>query len=317
MSAVATETPRAAPPEEASRAALPAQTGFVERDGVETYYEVYGTGEETILIAPVWTIFHSRIWKSQIAYLSRHYRVVTLDGRGGGRSGRPEGPEAYATEEVARDILAVMDATGTERPVLMGASRIGQWALWLASEFPDRFRGLALVCPFFPATWRSSHIRLITAPRFTSRMQRRRLPAYPGWLRLNPDYIDANFAEFLRWFIAAAANEPHSSRIHEDLLAYALESTPQIAREGLLAPQIRTRRELLARARAIRCPTLVVHGTADRITPYHQGKLLARLTQGELVTIPGGSHTLMSRRPTRVNVALREFFDRVYASDPH
>jgi pimeloyl-ACP methyl ester carboxylesterase len=313
VSAVATMAGPAPAEDDAARAALPAETGFVERDGVETYFEVYGTGEETIVIVPSWTIFHSRIWKAQVAYLARHYRVVTMDGRGGGRSGRPDGPDAYATEAVGRDALAVMDATGAERPIILGASRSGQWGLWLASEFPERVRALALACPFFPATWRSAHIRLLTAPWFTTRAQAR-LPAYPGWLRLNPNYINDNYEEFLRWFVAKAASDPHSSRIHEDLLAYGLETTPQIARDTLIAPQIRSRRELIDRARAVRCPALVIHGTGDRVTPYHQGKLLAKLTNAELVTIPGASHAVMGRFPTRVNLALRSFFERVLSS---
>ena len=39
----------------------PVDSGFVERDGVRTYYEVYGAGEQTVLLLPVWSIFHSRI----------------------------------------------------------------------------------------------------------------------------------------------------------------------------------------------------------------------------------------------------------------
>ena len=40
---------------------------------------------------PTWSIVPSRMWKAQVAYLSRHFRVVTFDGRGSGASGRPAG----------------------------------------------------------------------------------------------------------------------------------------------------------------------------------------------------------------------------------
>ena len=99
------------------RACQPNRDGYVERDGVKIYYEVFGAGEPTVLLLPTWSIIHSRHWKMQIPYLARHCRVVTFDGRGNGRSDRPTEPEAYREEEFAADALAVMDATGTERAV--------------------------------------------------------------------------------------------------------------------------------------------------------------------------------------------------------
>ena len=100
-----------------SRARHPDRTGYVERGGVRTFYEVYGEGEPTVLLMPTWSIIHSRHWKLQIPYLARHMRVITFDGRGNGRSDRPADPEAYREEEFAADALAVMDATATERAV--------------------------------------------------------------------------------------------------------------------------------------------------------------------------------------------------------
>ena len=87
----------AAPPiaperHEQSRARYPDSEGYVERDGVRTFYEVYGEGEPTVLLLPTWSIVHSRCWKLQIPYLARHCRVVAFDGRGNGRSDRPAEP---------------------------------------------------------------------------------------------------------------------------------------------------------------------------------------------------------------------------------
>src|SRR5690349_12050363 len=77
------------PATEQSRAAYPDQDGFIDRDGVRIFWERYGEGSPTFLLLPTWTIIHSRHWKAQIPYLARHFRVVTYDGRGNGRSGRP------------------------------------------------------------------------------------------------------------------------------------------------------------------------------------------------------------------------------------
>ena len=83
------------------RAKEPDLDGYVERDGVKVFYEVFGSGEPTILLFPAWSIVHSRIWKMQVPYLARHYRV-TFDGRGNGRSDRPPTAAAYSVESCAR-----------------------------------------------------------------------------------------------------------------------------------------------------------------------------------------------------------------------
>jgi hypothetical protein len=59
------------------RARLPDADGFVERDGVRVFYEVFGDGDPTILLMPAWSITHSRIWKMQVPFLARHYRAIT------------------------------------------------------------------------------------------------------------------------------------------------------------------------------------------------------------------------------------------------
>src|SRR6185295_13850824 len=86
-------------PREQLRARYPDGTGFIERDGVRIFYEVYGQGEPTVLLMPTWSIIHSRHWKLQIPFLARSSRVITFDGRGNGRSDRPTDPAAYREEE--------------------------------------------------------------------------------------------------------------------------------------------------------------------------------------------------------------------------
>ena len=89
------------PAREQSRARYPDSSGYIKRDGVRLYYEVYGSGEPTVFLLPTWSIIHSRHWKMQIPYLARHCRVVTFDGRGNGRSDRPAA--GYQEAEFAAD----------------------------------------------------------------------------------------------------------------------------------------------------------------------------------------------------------------------
>src|SRR5947207_2888741 len=132
------------------RARYPDADGYVERDGVKVFYEVFGSGEPTVLLLPTWSIVHSRAWKMQVPYLARHFRVVAFDGRGNGRSDRPAGPAAYAETEFAADALAVMDATATERAIVVGESMGGQRGLMLAAEHPHRVAGAVFLCPATP-----------------------------------------------------------------------------------------------------------------------------------------------------------------------
>ena len=127
------------------RACYPDEEGFIERDGVKIGYEVFGSGSPTIVLLPTWTIIHTRFWKMQIPYLARHFRVVTFDGPGNGRSDRPLEPDAYGPARVAQDALDVMDATGVDRAVLVALSRGAEWGLKLAAEHSDRVLGAVFI----------------------------------------------------------------------------------------------------------------------------------------------------------------------------
>ena len=66
------------------RAREPDRDGYIERDGVRVYYELFGAehpAEPAVLLLPTWSIIHSRFWKAQVPYLARYYRVITFDGR--------------------------------------------------------------------------------------------------------------------------------------------------------------------------------------------------------------------------------------------
>src|SRR3954471_24802765 len=97
---------------DSSRARLPQRSGFADVDGVRIAYEVFGEGDETLLLLPPWAIVHSRFWKGQVPYLARRFRVVTFDPRGNGRSDRPQAPDLYGPRMLERDAVAVLDAAG-------------------------------------------------------------------------------------------------------------------------------------------------------------------------------------------------------------
>jgi len=287
-----------------TRARYPEATGYVERDGVRIFYEVYGSGEPTVLLLPTWSIIHSRLWKLQIPDLARRSRVVTFDPRGNGRSDRPTDADAYAESEFAADALAVMDATGTERAVLVSLSMGAQRALLMASEHPQRVAGAVFIAPALP--FRTAVPGRDRVSEFLSR-----LDTDEGWAKYNSHYWRRDYHGFLGFFFGECFSETYSTKPIEDAVAWGTETDPESLILTQLAAGLLDREEVLARCARVRCPVLVIHGSEDRIRPHADGKELARATGGRLVTIQGGGHIPNVREPVRVNLAIRDFIQRL------
>ncbi len=281
---------------EQSRARYPDEEGYVERDGVRLFYEVYGSGGTTIFLLPTWSIVHSRHWKMQIPYLARHCRVLTFDGRGNGKSDRPE--SGYEEREFAADALAVMDATGTDSAVLVSLSQGAQRALLLAAEHPARVESAIFICPAVglgeSLPWRGE---------FSWSDE---LDTDEGWAKYNRHYWLRDYRGFLEFFFSQMFTEPHSTKPIEDCVGWGLETTPEV----LIATTVRepldadAQRELAGR---VRCPVLVIQGSDDAITGPGRGIGLAEAAGGELVMLDGSGHGPHVRDPVKVNLLLREF----------
>jgi pimeloyl-ACP methyl ester carboxylesterase/predicted glycosyltransferase len=284
---------------EQSRARYPDSEGHIERDGVSVFYEVYGEGEPTLLLLPTWSILHSRIWKLQIPYLARHFRVVTFDGRGNGKSDRPSEPEAYAASEFAADALAVLDATATERAVLVSLSRGAERSLLLGADHRERVTGMVFIAPALPLPPAAPHAGAYQ--RFT-----RRLDSHEGWEKWNQHYWLESYEDFLEFFFSQTFNEPHSTKQREDAVGWALETDAETAVATQLAPRLpeETVRELAAR---VDCPALVIHGQDDAVRPHDSGLALAELLGAAFVSLTGSGHCPNARDPVKVNLLVRDF----------
>jgi pimeloyl-ACP methyl ester carboxylesterase/predicted glycosyltransferase len=281
---------------EQTRARYPDAEGYVARDGVNLYYEVYGSGEPTVFLLPTWSIIHSRHWKMQIPYLARHCRVVTFDGRGNGRSDSP--PSGYEEREFAADALAVMDETETDRAVLVSLSLGAQRGLILAAEHPARIDGAVFIAPSVPFGEPVANRQLYPWDK--------ELDTDEGWAKYNRYYWLRDYQGFLQFFFSQMFTEPHSTKPIEDCVGWGLETTA----ETLIATQLRewldedAARDLCHR---LRCPVLVIQGAEDAITGPGRGITLAEETGGELVLLEGSGHGPHVRDPVKVNLLLRDF----------
>jgi pimeloyl-ACP methyl ester carboxylesterase len=287
-----------APVREQSRARYPDETGYVERDGVRIFYEVYGEGPVTVLLLPTWSIVHSRHWKMQIPYLARHCRVVTFDGRGNGRSDRPTELDAYAETEFAADALAVMNATATERAVIVGFSLGTQRGLLLAANHPERVEAAIFIGPAYPGGGSPLTERLGHA-------WDEELETSEGWAKYNRYHWLRDYRDFVEFFMSRMFTEPHSTKPIEDTVGWSLETTGETlvlthAGRGLEPDEAR------ALAERVRCPVLVIHGDGDAITSVTRGIDLAEHTRGRLVVLEGSGHAPHVRDPVKVNLLLRD-----------
>jgi pimeloyl-ACP methyl ester carboxylesterase/predicted glycosyltransferase len=289
------------------RAREPDESGYVSRDGVRLYYEVFGTGSPTVLFLPTWSLVHSRVWKAQVPYFARHLRALTFDGRGNGKSSRPVAPAAYSRQMFADDAIAVMDATKTEKAIVVGFSLSGVDAAMLAADHPTRVAGAVFICPVSP---------------FGEALPERKvswndeLSSTDGWAKHNRHYWLRDYEDWLRFFAGKIFTEPHSTKQIEDVIGWGHETTPEVliatyeSDEPAASSFADATKSKDAYAR-IRCPVLVIHGSDDAVISQTSGAGVAEATNGELVVIQGGGHAPHARDPVKVNLVMRTFAESV------
>jgi pimeloyl-ACP methyl ester carboxylesterase/predicted glycosyltransferase len=278
--------------------------GYVERDGVKVGYEVFGSGPTTVVFTPIDLIVHSRAWKAQVPYLARWHRVVVIDPRGNGRSDRPHDPSALTDLQAMADTVAVMDDVGVDQAVVAGLCSSTWTATLLAVHHPERVAGVFAVAAGIPyLTPRLPH-------RLTDDDWDESMGPAVGWQKESVNYWRQDYRDFVEFFFGQLLPEPHSTKQWEDAVGWALEGDLEsmLAHEEapLCVPDQAGAEAVLAR---VRCPVLVVHGSADMCQPQARSVRFAELTGGRFVGIEGAGHLPQAREPVLVNHLFRDFVD--------
>ena len=259
-------------------------------DGTRISFEVFGRadGEPLLLVQGLGA--DRRGWIMQRRALAGRYRCIAFDNRGVGASGKPAGP--YDLEVMARDAIAVLDATGYESAHVMGASMGGVIAQIMAVRHPDRVRSLVLACT-------------------AARHHRWRIELLEEWAATAAADGMRGFAtQNLRWLLG-----PRSLRRFRPalgLLAPVAMNGPadgfvaQVA--AILAMDDALRDEL----RTIRVPTLVLVGSQDILTPVGDSEEIAELIpNARLEIIRGGAHGFMVEHAAAFNRSVTAFLGEV------
>ncbi len=281
------------------RALEPAESGYATADdGLRLYWEAYGSGSTTLVLQPCNPISHSRLWKAQLHYLARRYRVIAYDGRGNGRSDSPDPAGGWLGRWKADDCLAVLDATDTHAAVLVGLCDGVFPSVQVAASHPERVLGIVALAPGVP----------FLTPR-------------PRWWEESGEKVEEEFvrehpAEFMEFFFGGMFPEPHSTKHVEDAAAYGLDGSIDVL---LMEPAERvaeTKEEAEEICRRITCPVLVVQGDRDNCQGHERGLAFADLVGAEHVLMHGAGHIPNARHPVLVNRLIDEFVRRLSPPPP-
>lgn len=263
----------------------PVRTDFAERAGVKLWYALWGESGPWIAFAPIYQVAHSQMLKTTVPYLSNHFRVVTMDCRGNGRSDRPAGQDAYNLDEYYQDFVAVLDAAGVDKCAVVGISATTMTALRLAAEQPERV----------------AHV-IIAGGFAESRLDN---PKFAESVRAACETMREDWPKYLNSFFSIVFTEPHSTKPFEDGVRYGWATTGAVVDWGFAGWMGNDVREV---ARRVRCPTLVIHGDGDKRVPYAKGKEIHDLVpSSQMLTIGGGGHLPSVRDPVIFNRSLRDF----------
>ncbi|MBY3088875.1 alpha/beta fold hydrolase [Rhizobium laguerreae] len=258
-----------------AEAAETPRTRYVEVEGIHLAYQTVGNGPPDIVLVPGFVSHVERIWedsrcRSWIEAVSRTGRLILFDRRGVGLSDRVGArPTVDAT---AKDILAVMDAAGSRRSLLIGYSEGGPGCIRFAVDHPDRLVGLVLWGSLAKGSHAPNYPFALTVEQYD--LWKRRLIANWG----GPAEIDT--------FAPSLVGDRQAEAWWAGLLRAA--SSPGAVTGVLEALRDTDVRHLLAR---VSVPTLVLHRSGDRAVRSEAGRFLAaKIPGGRFVEVAGDDH---------------------------
>ena len=254
----------------------------INRDGVNIYYEVHGSGPPLLLTHGYSST--SGMWQGQIAALSKRQKLVLWDMRGHGQSDYPDDPSAYSEALTVGDMAALLDTIGADKAVVGGLSLGGYMSLAFYRAHPDRVRALLIID---------------TGPGF------KKDDAREVWNKRAHDTGDRFEREGLE--VLKSASRERSSVTHRDASGLAR------AARGMLTQRDARVIESLP---DIKVPSLVVVGADD--TPFLAASdyMAAKIPGAQKVVIPSAGHAVNIDQPQAFIDAVLPFLDGLDAKTP-
>lgn len=257
---------------------------FVRSGNAKLYWESTGSGPPVLLVMGLGMAATG--WWRTIPVLAEGLRVIAFDNRGAGRSDRPTGP--YTLAQMADDALAVLDAADVATASIYGTSLGGMIAQQLVLRHPERVQALVL-----GASTPGGRHHQAPEPEVIDFIRRRAsMPREEGvWASIPYNY-------------GRTTRERHAERIGEDVVhRLRFPVDPAGYRAQLAAAWGHDSKD---RLRSIAAPTLVLHGSDDRIVPVANGRLLAEaIPNARLEVLDGAGHFYATDAPEADREVLR------------
>lgn len=263
---------------------------------IDIYYEVHGpTGRPQPEAEPLVLIMglgaNAASWEMQIPDFSLEYRVVAFDNRGSGRTDKPRTP--YTIPQMADDTAGLMDHLGIESAHVFGMSMGGMIAQELALKCPQRVRSLVL-----GSTLAGGPNAVMAGPELIQQWAASAMlpieQAMENGLRFlySDEFIAKNKERLVKRALRLAHLQPPLQALHRQFMAVVGFNTYN-------------------RLHQIAAPTLVISGTADRIVPPENSRILAeRIPGAKLVELPGMGHGFLAEAAKTANAAVLDFLRR-------
>src|SRR5271170_4068074 len=251
---------------------------YLNRDGVNIYYEERGKGP-AVLLSHGYSA-STRMWAGQMEALSDRYHMIAWDMRGHDRSDSPNNPALYSHEATVADMAAILDACGARRAVIAGLSLGGFMSLAFNLALPERVAALMLFdCgPGYKKDGPREEWNKM-AGAMASALERKGLSA-----------------------MGASAEVVISHHRSAQGLAHAARGMLQQA-DGRVIESLPS----------IKVPTLVLAGAKDVQFLAATDYMAAKIPGAEKAIIPDAGHAANIDQPEAFNRAVRAFLDRVTA----
>jgi 3-oxoadipate enol-lactonase len=231
-------------------------------------------------------------WYHQVQAFNKSHRVLSYDQRGLGGSELVDTPASCL--DYARDLLGLLNHVGIYRAVFVGVSFGGRVIQELALAWPGRVEGLVLV-----GTSGGGVGHTPGDPAALALLERSGTLSADQWLH-----------GLMPHLFGPAYRERQGERLERLARWWADHPQPQAA----IDQQWRAMRafDRWDELSTIQAPSLVVHGTADSLSPIANGeRLAARLPRARLVRIEGAGHSPHVEDPERFEAELRGFLDEI------
>jgi len=252
-------------------------------NGSDLHYLDVGHGPSTVVLLHAFPL-HGGMWAGQVEALSKHHRVVVPDYRGLGKSS--PAPAVAELALLAEDVRLLLGHLRIERAGVAGLSMGGYLAFELFRQAPGLFRGLALC---------DTKAGADTAEGAAGReaFAKSTLEHGLAWVadQMTPKLLKPN-------------PDPAVVKVVRHLIGDGTPAGVAAAQRGMAR-----RPDSTATLAAIRCPTLVVVGEEDGLTPPAEAEKLAAGVKGAtLVRIAGAGHLPCLESPAAFTGALEAFF---------